>query len=156
MHLILKEYDKVRPLKEISRELSLDNRQLMKQAWLLNKKLNFEKETPENSKKNSYDYLHEYAGKITKDKELIFQAEKVLLTIKRAGGNPIGLAAGAFYHICKKNKAKISKEEIGETFKISERTVYTNEARIRRLLAQPRAKNFSCRTSAKSIIPNNF
>jgi transcription initiation factor TFIIIB Brf1 subunit/transcription initiation factor TFIIB len=135
MHLILKEYDKMRPIKEISTELSLDNRTVMKQAWLLNKTLKAKKEPVKIQRITAVDYLHEYAGKITANKELILSAENTLLKIKRSGGNPVGLAAGAFYNACKKNKAKISKEKIGKTFHISPRTVYTNEVKIRKLKA---------------------
>jgi transcription initiation factor TFIIIB Brf1 subunit/transcription initiation factor TFIIB len=133
MHLILKEYDKMRPIKEISTELSLDNRTVMKQAWLLNKTLKTKKEPVKIQRITAVDYLHEYAGKITVNKELILSAENTLLKIKRSGGNPVGLAAGAFYNACKKNKTKISKEKIGKTFHISPRTVYTNEVKIRKL-----------------------
>ena len=41
-------------------------------------------------------------------KEIILKAEKMLQKIRRSGGNPIGLAAGAFYYACKKKKNKIS------------------------------------------------
>jgi len=133
MHLILKEYDKMRPIKEISKELSLDNRTVMKQAWLLNKTLKAKKEQVKIQRITAVDYLHEFAGKITANKELILSAENTLLKIKRSGGNPVGLAAGAFYNACKKNKTKISKEKIGKTFHISPRTVYTNEVKIRKL-----------------------
>jgi len=143
IHLTLKEYDKMRPIREISKELSLDNRAVMKQAWLLNKKLNSTKASLKISRKTASDYLFEYAGKITEDKELIVNAENTLMKIKRSGGNPIGLAAGAFYNACKKKKNKISKEKIGETFRISERTVYTNEAKIRRLMATTKAANLT-------------
>ena len=135
MHLILKEYDKMRPIKEISKELSLDQRAVMKQAWLLNKTLKAKKEPAKIHRKTAIDYLHEYAGKITPNKELTLNAENTLQKIKRSGGNPIGLAAGAFYNACKKNKTKISKEKIGKTFHISPRTVYTNEVKIRKLKA---------------------
>ena len=133
MHLILREYDKTRPLKEICKELSLDNRSVIKQAWILNKTINKKIEPQKTRRKTSRDYLHEYAGKITKDNELLLQAEKILVKIRRTGGNPLALAAGAFYHVCRKKKVNISKEKIGETFSISKRTVYTNEARIRKL-----------------------
>ena len=133
IHLILKEYDKMRPIKEISKELSLDNKVVMKQAWLLNKTLNAKKDLVRIERKNAIDYLHEYSGKITMNKELILSAENILRKIKRTGGNPIGLAAGAFYYVCKK-QTKISKEKIGATFGISARTVYSNEARIRKLI----------------------
>ena len=39
MHLVLKEYDKMRSIKDISRELNLDNKSVMKQTWLLSKTL---------------------------------------------------------------------------------------------------------------------
>lgn len=134
MHLVLKEYDKTRPIKEISKELSLDNREVMKQAWLLRKTLNTKKES-RIPRKTALDYLHKCAGRITQNRELIIEAENSLLKTKRSGGNPIGLAAGAFYTACKKKKAKISKEKIGQTFHISERTVYINEVKIRKLIA---------------------
>jgi len=132
IHLVLKEYDKIRSIKEISKELSLDHRAVMKQEWLLNKTLKTKKEHMRIKRRTSIDYLHEYATKITTNKELIFRAENILNNIKRSGGNPIGLAAGAFYYAAK--KTKISKERIGETFGISERTVYSNEAKIRKLI----------------------
>jgi transcription initiation factor TFIIIB Brf1 subunit/transcription initiation factor TFIIB len=134
MHLTLKEYNKMRPITEISKQLSLDSRTVMKQTWLLNKTLNTEKEPLKIQRKTASDYLHEYAGKIAQNKELIVKTDETLCKIRRAGGNPIGLAAGAFYNTCKTHKVKISKEKIGEIFHISARTVYTNEARIRRLM----------------------
>jgi len=141
IHMTLKEYNKMRPLKEISKELSLDYRTIMKQTWLLNKLLNTGKESLKIQRKTAIDYLHEYAGKISENKELMTKTEETLHLVKRSGGNPVGLAAGAFYVTCKKNKAKISKEEIGEIFCISARTVYTNEARIRKLLSTLRTTN---------------
>ena len=133
MHLILKEYDKMRSIKEISKELSLDNKAVMKQAWLLNKTLKAKKEPIRIQRLTAVDYLHEYARKITADKKLILTAENILQQIRRSGGNPIGLAAGAFYYVCKK-QTKISKEKIGATFGVSARTVYSNEAKIRKLM----------------------
>lgn len=133
MHLILKEYDKMRPLKEISKELSLDNKAVMKQAWLLNKTLKAKKEPIQIQRLTAMDYLYEYAGKITVNKELILNAENTLQKIRRSGGNPIGVAAGAFYYVSKK-QTKISKEKIGAVFGISARTVYSNEAKIRKLM----------------------
>jgi transcription initiation factor TFIIIB Brf1 subunit/transcription initiation factor TFIIB len=133
MHLVLKEYDKIRPIKDISMELLLDKKLILKQAWILNKTLN-----PETKKtiqrKTATDYLFEKGRKLIFNNETISDAEKTLLQIKGSGGNPIGVAAGALYFACKK-KTKISKEEIGQAFCISERTVYANEARIRRLIA---------------------
>ena len=138
MHLTLKEYDKMRPIKEISKQLSLDSKTVMKHTWLLNKTLNTEKRPLKIQRKTASDYLHEYAGKISENKELIVKTDEILAKIKRSGGNPIGLAAGAFYNTCKNNKVKISKEKIGEIFNISARTVYTNEARIRKLKGYPK------------------
>jgi transcription initiation factor TFIIIB Brf1 subunit/transcription initiation factor TFIIB len=135
MHMILKEYDKKRPLKEIAKDLCVDYKLVMKQAWTLSEVLEIEKENNVIKKDSrSTEYLRKYAGKLTDNKELILQAEKIL-KMKRSGGNPIGLAAGAFYRVCKMEKADISKEEIGKVFHISGRTVYTNETRIRKLLS---------------------
>jgi transcription initiation factor TFIIIB Brf1 subunit/transcription initiation factor TFIIB len=160
MHLILKEYDKMRPIKEISKELSLDNRTVMKQAWLLNKTLKSKKGTIKIQRKTAIDYLHEYAGKITANKEIIISAENTLKKIKRPGGNPIGLAAGAFYYAYKK-QTKISKEKIGKTFGISARTVYSNEAKIRKLIGATTATVgltllIACeQTKLNSLLKNN-
>jgi transcription initiation factor TFIIIB Brf1 subunit/transcription initiation factor TFIIB len=137
MHLILKEYDKLRPIKDISKELSLEPKVVMKQAWILRKTLNLEEKEPLKIKrKTSLDYLHEYAGKIAQNRELIFKAENIVAKTRRLGGNPVGVAAGALYYSCKENKTKISKEKIGQTFHIPPRTVYINEVRIRKLLAR--------------------
>jgi transcription initiation factor TFIIIB Brf1 subunit/transcription initiation factor TFIIB len=136
MHLILKEYNKTRSLKEISKQLSLDGRTVMKHTWLLSKTLDGEKQPLRIKRKTSLDYLRENAGKLTDNKKLMSDAENVLLLVKKTGGNPMGLAAGAFYNSCKNNKTKFSKEEIGQSFQISPRTVYTNEARIRKLIAK--------------------
>jgi len=136
MHIILKEYDKTRSIKEISRELSLDNRDVMKHAWILNKLLASKGQRPIRiQRKTAIDYLHEFAAKMAVDRELLLDAENTLMKIRKAGGNPIGVAAGAFYNSCKTMKVPISKEKIGEVFKISERTVYTNEARVRKLVS---------------------
>lgn len=144
IHLTLREYSKMRSIKEISKELSLDHKTVMKQAWLLNEILNTERDPLRIQRKTAIDYLHEYAGKLTQNNEVILEAEDTLKKIKRMGGNPIGLAAGAFYNACKNSKIKLSKEKIGETFRISHRTVYTNEARIR--------KNCECRLQSKADI----
>jgi transcription initiation factor TFIIIB Brf1 subunit/transcription initiation factor TFIIB len=135
IHLILREYNKLRPIKDISNELSLDNRAVTKHVWLLNKTLHSkEKKLIRIQRKTALDYLNEYAGKLTGDKQIIQYAESTIIKVKRLGGNPVGVAAGAMYSACKIKKAKISKEEIGKTFHISERTVYTNEKRVRRIL----------------------
>jgi len=139
MHIILKEYDKKRPIKEIAKDLSVDFKLVMKQAWTLSEVFNIEKKHKAAKKEpRSIDYLRVYAGKLTDNKELILQAEKIL-KMKRSGGNPIGLAAGTFYGVCKTEKEDISKEEIGKAFHISGRTVYTNETRIRKMLLTAKA-----------------
>ena len=43
VHLILREYGKDRPLKDIAQQLSLDTRLVTTQAWILKKELNMEK-----------------------------------------------------------------------------------------------------------------
>ena len=133
MHLVLKEYDKMRSIKDISKDLSLEPTLVMKQTWILNKTLKTEKEHLKIQRKTALDYLHESGAKISVNKELFLEAEKALIEIKGSGGNPIGLAAGTFYYVCKK-KTNISKEKIGEVFGISARTVYSNEVRIRKLM----------------------
>lgn len=150
IHLTLKEYNKMRTVKEISKELCIDHRTVMKQAWLLNKTLNSKSQPLRIPRKTAIDYLHEYATNITENRELIANAENMLLKIIRSGGNPVGLAAGAFYSTCKKSKAKISKERIGEAFHISERTVYANEARIRKLTPASSAESLLVMTSIAS------
>jgi hypothetical protein len=76
------------------------------------------------------------------NKELLLNAESTLLETKVSGGNPIGLAAGALYFVCKK-KTNISKEAIGDVFGISARTVYSNEAKIRKLMATKKRTKYS-------------
>ena len=135
IHLVLKQYNKLRPIKEISNELSLDHAAVTKKVWILNKSLTSKEKKPLRiQRKTASDYLHTYAVELTSDKQIIQSAEITLTKVKRSGGNPVGLAAGAFYCACKAKKAKISKEEIGKVFHISDRTVYTNEARIRKLM----------------------
>lgn len=141
MHLTLKEYNKMRPIKEISKQLSLDSKTVMKQTWLLNKMLSEKKKPLKTQRKTAMDYLHESVGKLTYNRDIIINAENTLKQIKKIGGNPIGIAAGAFYYTCKSFKVKISKEKIGEAFHISKRTVYTNEARIRKLNNKQLNKN---------------
>jgi transcription initiation factor TFIIIB Brf1 subunit/transcription initiation factor TFIIB len=132
IHLVLKEYSKVRSITDISKELLLDKKLVLRQTWILNKTLTHER-TDTMQRKTATDYLFEKAGKVTFNNEIISAAEKTLLKIKGSGGNPIGVAAGAIYLACKK-KTKISKDEIGRAFGISERTVYANEVRIRGLI----------------------
>ena len=98
MHLILKEYDKMRPIKEISKELSLDHRAVMKQAWLLNKTLKQKKNQQKLKRKTAIDYLHEYAGKITTNKDLILNAENILQKIKRSWRKPNRIGSRSILH----------------------------------------------------------
>ena len=141
VHLILREYGKDRPLKEISQQLSLNTRLVMKQAWILNQTINYGKQVLKIERKSSKDYLYENGGKIIKDKTLLFTAEEILMKLPRIGGNPMALAAGALYYVCKNQKYKISKNQIGSAFGISHRTVYTNEARIRTMLLKQAAQD---------------
>lgn len=146
IYLILKEYDKSRPIKAISEELSLDILAVRKHVWLLNKTLQSREERPEKiQRKTAVNYLHEYSSKLSNDGQLIQQAAATIVKVKRAGGNPVGVAAGALYFAAKTKRAKLSKEEIGRAFHISERTVYTNEVRIRKLL--PKAKPQTAKVS---------
>ena len=62
IHLTLKEYNKKRPLSEISKELSLDQSKVTKQTWLLNKTFNAGKKPLNLPRKTSISYLYEYAG----------------------------------------------------------------------------------------------
>jgi transcription initiation factor TFIIIB Brf1 subunit/transcription initiation factor TFIIB len=134
MHLVLKEYDKMRSIKGIAKDLGLDSSLVMKHAWILNKTLKTEQEHLKIQRKTAVDYLRENATKMSVNKELFLNAESTLLETKVSGGNPIGLAAGALYYVCKK-KTNISKEKIGAVFGISARTVYSNEVKIRKLIA---------------------
>jgi transcription initiation factor TFIIIB Brf1 subunit/transcription initiation factor TFIIB len=135
LHLILKQYGKNRSIQEICKQLSLDSKLVTKQAWALNKTvIDSEQQFIRIPRKTSIDYLFEYGGKITSDTELLVEAKELLKKIRRFGGNPIALAAGALYNVCKSKKKKATKEQIGQAFGISHRTVYTNEAQIRRRL----------------------
>jgi len=131
VHLVLKEYDKMRPLKEISQKLSLDHRLVTKYAWTMHKMIKFHRNF------STKDYLRKYGWKLTADAKLMQQAEQMLKTIrKQISGNPISLAAGALYFVFKSRNIKVSKDKIGEAFHISGRTVYSNERRINRLMSE--------------------
>jgi len=130
VHLILRKYNEIRPLKEICERLSLDHRLVMKYAWAMRKMTNFHRTF------SAKDYLRKYGWKLTSDAELIQTAEQLLTNIrKEISGNPISLAAGALYFVCKSRKMRVSKDEIGEAFHISGRTVYSNERRISRVMS---------------------
>jgi transcription initiation factor TFIIIB Brf1 subunit/transcription initiation factor TFIIB len=139
VHLVLKEYDKMRPLKEISQMLSLDHRLVTKYAWTMHKMVRFHRafSTKDNLRKSAKDYLRKYGWNLTADAKVMQQAEQTLKTIrKQISGNPISLAAGAFYFVCKSRNIKVSKDKIGEAFHISGRTVYSNERRINTLMSE--------------------
>jgi transcription initiation factor TFIIIB Brf1 subunit/transcription initiation factor TFIIB len=144
VHLVLKEYDKMRPLKEISQKLSLDHRLVTKYAWTMHKMIEFHgaSSTKDNLRKSAKDYLRKYGWKLTADAKLMEHAEQMLKTIrKQISGNPISLAAGALYFVCKNRNMKVSKDKIGEAFHISGRTVYSNERRINRLMSEKSIKS---------------
>jgi len=139
VHLILKEYGKIRPLKEICQKLSLDYRLVTKYAWNMKKMINLPGAfSSEDYHRNlARDYLGKYGWKLTTDSGLIQVTEKLLTSIRREiSGNPISLAAGAFYFVCKTRKIKMSKDDIGKAFHISGRTVYSNERRISKLMSK--------------------
>jgi len=130
VYLVIREYDEIRPLKEICQKLSLDHRLVMKYAWTMRKMTNFHKTF------SARDYLGKYGWKLTSDAKLIQAVEHLLTNIRNEiSGNPVSLAAGALYFLCRSRKMKVSKDDIGKAFNISPRTVYSNERRIRRLIS---------------------
>lgn len=134
--VILKKYNRMRSLKDICQSLALDYRLVNKYAWAMNEITKTDQPLSLRGS-TAVDYLRAYAYKLTHDLELIHAAENLLKNIqRRIGGNPISLAAGAFYHICKERAIKVSKDEIGKAFHISGRTVYSNERRITKLTAR--------------------
>jgi len=133
IHLILKEYDKNRPIKQMCQELNTEYKPVLKQVWIL-KKINGKKNIIKTNRKKSKDYLLEHAHQITNKKETIVLAKKILNKFQKRGGNPISMAAGALYYSCKITKNRSSKNQIGEAFNISPRTVDTNERKIRNLM----------------------
>ncbi len=134
LHQILRQYNKNRPLKDICKQLGLDSRLVTKQAWNLNKTIIETKEEIKIPRRTSTDCLFDYGRKLPIDATLLAEANGILMRLRRPGGNPVALASGALYHVCKNKKLKVSKEQIAEAFKISHRTVYMNEVRIRTIL----------------------
>jgi transcription initiation factor TFIIIB Brf1 subunit/transcription initiation factor TFIIB len=133
IHLVLKEYNHIRPIKGICEELGLDTQSVLKQVWTI-KSINTKKEILKIKRKTSKDYLFEFANKITHNSTTLNLAHEALKNIQYTGGNPISLAAGALYHASKKNKEHLTKNQIGKIFHISPRTVDTNERKIRNYL----------------------
>jgi transcription initiation factor TFIIIB Brf1 subunit/transcription initiation factor TFIIB len=140
MHLILKEYGKERNLQEICQQLGLDNKLVFKQAWTLEETIKTQSQVLKIQRKSSRNYLFERAGKLTSNQNLLLTAGKTLFRIQKKGGNPISVAAGAFYYACKVEKVKMTKKTIGKAFCISDRTVDTNERKIRKHLLSTPAK----------------
>lgn len=136
MHLVLKEYNKNRPVKQMCQELNIDSKLVLKQVWIL-KTISAKKGILKIQRKTSKEYLVEYATQITSKNETLTLAKNIIAKIQKLGGNPISIAAGAFYYASKTTKNPISKSRIGEVFHISPRTVDTNERRIRNLLVIP-------------------
>ena len=153
LHIVLKQYGKNRPIKEICKQLSIDSRLVIKQAWILNKTaVEKQKNRFEITRKTSTDYLFEFGAKITSDTKLLVEAKIILKKIRRRGGNPIALAAGALYHVYKKKKLKVTKEKIAQAFGISHRTVYSNEAQIRARLQQMSKQNIHFSLTQKALL----
>jgi len=153
LHQVLRQYDKNRSIQEICQQLGLDSRLVMKQSWNLKKtSIQNQNDLVNSHRKTATDYLFDCGPKLTNDVTLLLKAEQILIEIKRIGGNPIALASGALYHICKENKSEVTREQIAEAFKISHRTVYTNEARIRTYWTAIATKNPIFRTDlSKSV-----
>jgi len=130
IYLILRNYNEIRSLKEICKRLSLNHRLVEKYAWAMREMTNLQRTF------SARDYLRACGWKLTHDPGSIKRTEKLLTQIHgKISGNPISLAAGAFYLVCIKRKIKISKDDIGKAFNISGRTVYSNERRISKLVS---------------------
>jgi transcription initiation factor TFIIIB Brf1 subunit/transcription initiation factor TFIIB len=141
MHLILREYGKERSIKEISQQLQLDSKLVMRQTWTLNKEIKTKKQLLRTHRKSSKDYIYEYGGKITCNSQLLNAARETLAKIPKKGGNPLAVSAGAFYYACKSEKARITKKVIGNIFGVSDRTVDMSERIIRRHITAAMATN---------------
>lgn len=130
VYIILRQYGEARSLKEMSEKLSLDSSLVMKRTWALRKVTKLERYY------SPRDHLRYNAWKLTSSVDLIKMAINLLERLgKKLSGNPVSLAAGAFYHVCKSKGLKFSKEEIARAFNISGRTVYINEKRIREIVS---------------------
>ncbi len=135
IHLVLKNYNEIRPLKDICDTLSLDERLVMKYAWEVRKMTNLQRTF------SARDYLMRYGSELTSDPELLRKADELLVNLRREiSGNPISLAAAALYFVCQSGKTDVSKDKIGLVFHISNRTVYSNERRISRLISAKRLR----------------
>ncbi len=128
-YLVLRRYDKIQSLKEICEKLSLDYRLVKKCAWYLQEMADLQRPFPPE------DYIRKYGWKIAPSPQLIAATEKLLASIRgEISGNPASLAAGALYNICKSRNMNITKDDVGQAFSISGRTVYSNERRIYKII----------------------
>ena len=128
--LILRQYGEARSMKEMCETLSLDTSLVMKHSWVLRKMTKLKRIY------SPSDHLKYNAWKLTHNLDLIRKTEDLLGRLgKKVSGNPVSLAAGAFYHICKSKGLKLSKDDIGMAFHISGRTVYSNEKRISEIVS---------------------
>jgi len=133
--LILRCHNKIRSLKEICRKLSLNHHLVKKYAWTMQEMTDLHKTF------SPKDYLRQYGWELVSDPEIMEATEKLLMYIhEEISGNPVSIASGALYHICRGKKSEISKDEIGKAFHISGRTVYSNERRISRMLSTKGSK----------------
>jgi len=95
------------------------------------------------------DYLRKHGPKLTLETTYLQAAEYVLTGIqKKISGNPASLAAGALYFVCKNKGIKISKDQIGNAFHVSGRTVYSSKRRITKIIE---SKNLRLRLSPREI-----
>ena len=115
MHLVLREYGKIRPVKQMCQELNVDVKLVMKQVWML-KAINANKCLINIQRITSKDYLVEYATQITSKKETLAFANSIVLNVHKLGGNPISIAAGALFYACKISKTPIQKTKSGRSF----------------------------------------
>lgn len=142
IYIILKKYNRMRSLKELCQTLNLDHSQVAKYVWAMYEIIETRPQTHIHPPAHVHEtipvhYLRTFAWNFTNDSQLIRTAETLLQRIHRGiGGNPISLAAGALYHVCKNQTAYVSKNKIAKAFNISSRTVYNSERKIRTILEQ--------------------
>lgn len=130
IYLVLREYGKMRPMKEICKTLNVDYRLAFKYEWDMRSILSM------NGSFTAKEHLMACGPRLTNEKSYLQAAEYLLDCIqKRLGGHPASLAAGALYFVCKNKGEKISKEEIGSAFNVSGRTVYSSQSRISKIIS---------------------
>ena len=130
IYLIFRQYGEARSLKEMCESLSLDSSLVMKHTWALRKITKLKRVY------SPSDHIRYNVRKLTNNAELIKKTVNILEHLgKKSMGNPVSLAAGALYHVCKKKGINLSKDEIGRAFHISGRTVYSNEKKISKIFS---------------------